>query len=381
MSSRVTHTSALLLLSLPLGAAMAGDEGLSEAQTSYTGAVMLEGDVDVTFGGLEVGDMGLEEGQERYAFFTGNTLYFGVEDESTNSVDGIAEFFWFESSIDRGSDFYVAVIKVRTTPAVGEDWYLEVGGAPVNYVRAETDTSAGVGAFRWDWSLPFENYGMDSYGEVTLTNEYGIGGNAEGSAMYAKKVEKDGASADVNVQTKGYVNTDFKVATQYQVTLFRWNTVVQGGAGYMDWAVTLENSDRDEQSAYHEYFLVMQVDEGEIFTIDRLDIGGGLNNWWWTQDTTLGIALTDIKLSQPPFEPDWNQDGEDDEDGDAEDDEDWSDREDETTDGDNNAADGEKEGDVNVSLFGCSAAPGPARSGLAIFGLLGLAMLGRRRQR
>lgn len=372
----------LAIFSLSSNPALAGDD-LSAAQTSYTGAVMLRGDNDVTFGSVEIGDLGKDIGQERYAYFTGNTLYFGVEDEEGNSVDGIAEFFWFESSIDRGSDFYVGVIKVRSTPNVGEDWYLDAGGAPANYVRAEADTAAGTGAFRWDWSLPFENYGMDSYGEVTLTNEYGIGTSAEGSAMYAEKVDKNGGTAEGQLQAKGYVNTDYKVSTQYQVTLYRWNTVVQGGAGYMDWEVTLETEDREEQSAYHEYFLVMQVDEGEMFTIERLDVGAGFTNWWWFTDTTLGMALTDITLVQPPFEPEWNSD-EDDEDGTANDDEDWSDREDETGDGDgNNAAaggeDGAKEGDVNVSLFGCSARPG-APASLGLLGLLGLALAGRRRR-
>lgn len=376
MPVRFLTASCALMLSLP---ALAEDD-LSAAQTSYTGAVMLQGDVDVTFGGVDMGDMGLEEGQERYAFFTGNTLYFGVEDEHTNSVDGIAEFFWFESSIDRGSDFYVAVIKVRTTPNVSDGWYLDVSDQPVNFVRAETDTSTGVGAFRWDWSLPFENYGMDSYGEVTLTNEYGIGGNAEGSALYAKKVGEDGSTADVDVQTKGYVNSEFKVATQYQVTLYRWNTVVQGGAGYMDWSVTLENSDRDEQSAYHEYFLVMQVDEGEMFTIDRLDIGGGINGWWWGQDTSLGVVLTDVVLSQPPFEPEWNEDEDTDGNGTATDDEDWSDREDDIEDGGDEAADpaAPEDSDVNISLFGCMAAPAAPALPLALVALLGLVRRTRR---
>jgi hypothetical protein len=372
-----------VMLAAPLTAAAgdtsSGGDDLSEAQTSYTGAVMLEGEVDITFGDIEVGDKGLEKGQERYAFFTGNTLYFGVEDESANSVDGIAEFFWFESSIDRGSDFYVAVLKVRTTPNVDEGWYLDVNDQPVNTVRAETDTSKGVGAFRWDWSLPFENYGMDSYGEVTLTNEYGIGSSAEGSAMYANKVDEDGETTDVNVQSKGYVNADFKVATQYQVTLYRWNTIVQGGAGYMDWSVTLENSDRESQSAYHEYFLVMQVDEGETFTIDHLDIGGGLNGWWWGEDTSLGVAITDIQLSQPPFEPDWN-DEDTDGNGSAEEDDDWSDREDETgDDGAGSEASPGEDGDVNVNLFGCAVAPLAPAAPLALAGMLGLLGLARRR--
>jgi MYXO-CTERM domain-containing protein len=390
-----SSTLALATMLIP-ATAHADDDGLSEAQTSYIGAEMLVGETDVVIGDIDVGDMGLEEGQSRYAFFTGNTLYFGVEDDFGNSVDGISEFFWFESSIDRGSDFYVAVIKVRTTPNVTDNWYLEVGSDPVNFVRAEADTSLGNGAFRWDWSVPFENYGMDSYGEVTLTTEYGIGGSGEGSAMAARKIQEDGSSADVNVQAKGYVSSEYRVATQYQVTLYRWNTVVQGGAGYMDWAVTLETSDRDEQSAYHEYFLVMQVEEGETFSLDRLDIGGAINGWWWGQSTTLGVALTDIELSRPSWDGggsggdsggdsgdggwdtgDWDTGGdgwEDDSDADNEDDGSGGDL------GFGSEDEDEDEDDATrTSRFGCSSSTGTPAGTLAIMGLLGLAFVGRRK--
>ncbi len=383
--------SLLLPAAFLLSPAAFADDDLSEAQTSYTGAIMLEGEEYVTFGGVEDGDFAPEADMEQsnYGYFTGNTLYFGAEDVEGNSIDGIAEFFWFESSIDRGSDFYVAVIKVRNTPNVDDGWYLEVGGDPVLAVRADTDTSEGVGAFRWDWSVPFENYGMDSYGEVTMATEYGIGGDAEGSAVYAKKVEEDGTTAEVDVQAKGYVSTEYKVATQYQVTLYRWNTYVNGSAGYMDWELELDTSDREEQSAYHEYFLVMQVEEGEDFTIERLDIGGALNGWWWGQDSSLGVALTDITLSQPPFDPGW--DDEDDDEDDEEDDEtdDWTDKEDDETDdsddgsGWGNDADADDddgdEGDVNVSLFGCSSAPAAPTAPLGLLALAGLALFGRRR--
>lgn len=366
------------------------DEELSEAQTSYTGAIMLEGDEYVTLGGYASGDYSPEEKfeQSEYAYFTGNTLYFGASDVEGNSLDGIAEFFWFESSIDRGSDFYVAIIKVRNTPNVDEGWYLEVGDDPVLSVRADTDTSAGVGAFRWDWSVPFENYGMDSYGEVTMKTEYGIGGDAEGSAMYAKKVDEDGASAEVDVQAKGYVNSEYKVSTQYQVTLYRWNTWVAGSAAYMDWELVLDNKDRDDQSAYHEYFLVMQVEEGEDFTIESLDIGGAINGWWWGQGTSLGVTLEDITLSQPPFDPGWDDEDEDTGDWDTGDDgtDDWTDKEDDSEDdegtgngwGSSDDADEGDEGDVTVSLFGCSSAPAAPAGLLGIFGMIALALVGRR---
>jgi hypothetical protein len=100
---------------------------LSESDTSYTGATILEGDLDVTF--ENVIDVELKEDTYPYAFFEGNTLYLGNSDILDNSVDAIVEFFWFESSIDRATDFYVAVIKVRSTP--GDNCYY----APWDWAR------------------------------------------------------------------------------------------------------------------------------------------------------------------------------------------------------------------------------------------------------
>src|SRR5262249_34218708 len=142
-------------------------QGLSATQTNYSGAVMLRPNQEVSFGTFGVGPLN-EDGeysQTQYAYWSGNTLYTGAEDENGNGVDAIVEFFWFESSIDRASDFYVAVIKARTTPKTTDDWYLETDeDHPVLSVSAKTDISRGTGAFRWDWSVPFESYGMDSYG-------------------------------------------------------------------------------------------------------------------------------------------------------------------------------------------------------------------------
>ena len=82
-------------------------EDLSESQTSYIGATMLEGEVDLTF---DFATPLNPDNQNAYAYFSGNTLYVGNEDDHGNMVDAIIEFFWFESSIDRGSDFYVAIV-------------------------------------------------------------------------------------------------------------------------------------------------------------------------------------------------------------------------------------------------------------------------------
>ena len=173
-----------LLLSLCLmGTANASD--LSASETSYSGASILEGDWDVSF--ETATDIAGSEDRFPYAFFEGNTLYVGNSDVYDNTIDAIVEFFWFQSSIDRGTDFYVAVIKTRVTP--GHDCYYapwdwargaqcklwadewsDWGEHPVLSVEAMTDVAREQGAFRWDWSVPFESYGMDAYGQVTFQN-------------------------------------------------------------------------------------------------------------------------------------------------------------------------------------------------------------------
>ena len=93
---------------------LAFGEDLSTSETSYNGASILEGDSEVVVS--ETLNIDYQTDPNNYAFFEGNSLYVGTSDNDGNSVDGIIEFFWFHSSIDRGSDFYVAVIKVRSTP-------------------------------------------------------------------------------------------------------------------------------------------------------------------------------------------------------------------------------------------------------------------------
>ena len=380
-----------LLSTLAISTAHADEGGgLSDTETSFTGAVMLEGKVDVEFGNVSMGDISREKySQTEYAYWSGNTLYVGAEDEHGNGIDGIIEFFWFESSLDRGSDFYVAVIKARTTPNVTEDWYLNTGdGNPVQRVSAETDISRENGAFRWDWSLPFENYGMDSYGQVTMQTEYGIGANAEGSAMYAQKVEKDGAKADVEVQTKGYANSQYTVQTEYSITLWSWYTRVRGEPGEMTWNVTLDNDTKTEESAYHEYFLVMQVDEGQPFTIDNFQLSASVDEWWWGVWNEFSVSINDVTLTRPalPEEPEEDEDDEDDEDEYDWDDTgfDWYDTGSDPDDLENpDVSGGVPLLDDNNAARGCSSlggVPTKKTGGFGIvLGLAGLAMTLRRR--
>lgn len=302
---------------LPILTMLAFGEDLSMSETSYNGASILEGDTEVIV--TEALNIDYETDPNNYAFFEGNSLYVGTSDDNGNSVDGIIEFFWFHSSIDRGSDFYVAVIKIRSTP--GNDCFLsdchlwadeiqDWGEYPVVGVEAITDVVREQGAFRWDWAVPFENYGIDAYGQITFGNQYGIGANAEGSAMTAVETPEGTningvpVEGDANVQVKGHVSSEYKVQTQYNVTLYEWDVFVNGRADLMAWDVFLNLGERDGQSAYHEFFLAIQVEEGQAFMLDELNLYGNFDTGWWNPiHKEIGVSLQGIVISQPYYEP------------------------------------------------------------------------------
>ena len=317
------------MLGLLLASSLLWADPLTEPETSYYGASILEGDTDVVFD--NVYNIDYETDPSTYAFFEGSTLYVGNSDEYGNSIDGIIEFFWFQSSIDRGTDFYVAVIKVRATPGHDCPWYLggtecelwaddwaDIGEYPVVSVEAITDVSREQGAFRWDWAVPFENYGIDAYGQMSFTNQYGIGSSsssgAEGSAMTAVTIPEEtningvpvsgGAGAESDIQVKGFLTSDYKVQTQYDVTLYEWDVFVNGRADLMAWDVFLNLGVRADQSAYHEFFLPLQVEFGHAFTMDEFNFlasfdTGNINPF----SHQIGLSVQDITISVPYWEP------------------------------------------------------------------------------
>ena len=305
----------MLLLILTM---LAFGEDLSSSETSYAGATILQGDTDVVV--VETVNIDYEIDPNTYAFFEGNSLYVGTSDDHENSVDGIIEFFWFHSSIDRGSDFYVAVIKVRSSPGndcflsdchLWADEYQDWGEYPVVGVEAITDITREQGAFRWDWAVPFENYGIDAYGQMTFSNQYGIGANAEGAAMTGVSIPEgtnlNGVPVEgtADVQVKGYVSPEYSVRTQYNVTLYEWDVFVNGRADLMSWDVFLNLGERDDQSAYHEFFLAIQVEEGRPFMLDELNLYGNFDTGWWNPiNTEIGISLRGLGISKPNYEPD-----------------------------------------------------------------------------
>jgi hypothetical protein len=170
-------------------------------------------------------------------------------------------------------------------------------------VQATTDTEVESGAFRWDWSLPFESYGIDAYGQVTLKSEYGLGVESEGAAMAhgEYKMDDDIAwMAEGDVQVKGYADESYRVKTQYNVTLWEWEVFVDGRADLMAWDMYLNLSARDTQSAYHEFFLSIQVEENQPFTMDELFVMGNFDVGWYNPwHRPLGVSIAPVTIARP----------------------------------------------------------------------------------
>jgi hypothetical protein len=370
-----------------------GGSGVSDAETSFKGAIMLKGDVDVSFTDLTAGIVEDDE-NFRYAFFSGNTLYAGVEDRHGNTADMIVEFFWFESSIDRGSDFWVAVVKARTTPNIEEGWKLQVEEEPVLSLHAETYNELENAGFRWDWSLPFESYGWDAYGSVTMESSYGLNTNVEGAAMvaYEQKESAEGVTEEVSatVQAKGYMNDSFQIQTKYQITLWRWEMMVQGTPADMDWDLYLDSWDRQEQNAYHEFMVVMQADEDHGFNLERLELSGNATDprwYWWDSHSTMSLAVHNIELRRPDIDledyetDEWLNDEEVEEDNNELNDN--GDTEDMSTEEETLDNDAESGNTTNITVQapaqnGCSTT-GNRTTPLGLVFALGLVAMGRRR--
>ena len=322
---------AIGLLLAPLGASGQTPEGptadqLSETQTAFFGARLLcgpeeespacprRGRGEVSFSRIEVGDYDDFDGRDRYSFWSGDSLFAGViDDASGNRVDAVLEFYWFESSIPRDSDFYVVIIKVAAAPNQTSNWriatdpsivdnllFREIG--PDQRVKAKMERDGSFGAVRWDWSVPHQNYRWEPAQVIEVEQEYTAGANVEGNAMKS-------LTEGVNIQAKGYMNAMAKVSTRYTITLWRWEMRVQPGATDMIWNLTALDPEHDRDPAYHEYFLVVQAPRGREARIEGLDFGGTFRErrGGWADSVVpdkfddLSIRVADIVL-RPPAE-------------------------------------------------------------------------------
>ena len=73
---------------------------------------------------------------------------------------------------------------------------------------------------------------------------------------------------------KGFFAIDSQVTTRYEVTLWRWNLFVNSNASDLEWNIVLNNGDRDNQNAYHEFFAVMQTGQDIPFEIKEIVVEG-----------------------------------------------------------------------------------------------------------
>ena len=296
---------------------------ISETDTSFVGARILKQGDEVWGGAAHIGPYE-DEGTDGYAFWQGDTLFFGGDNPLTgNTIDGVAEFYWFESSIPKSADFYVMVLKVKSSPNIIADWQLaqEDGWLgeflynilPAQYVDVVMKNNGDAGALRWDWSVPFQNYKWEPVKTINISQSYSAGydttvsGQGDAGVGWKGEFKEAGvladASAGVAIQSKGYVNEQYKVSSQYSVTLFKWEMVVLGGADQMTWnlIITKDGSTAND-SAYHEYFVVVQAPQGEMVHMNEIQLGASFRNpniLWFDGWDHISMTLQDVIWGPP----------------------------------------------------------------------------------
>jgi hypothetical protein len=296
---------------------------ISSTETSFIGARILKQGTDIWGGDPYVG-IYEDTDTQSYGFWQGDTLFFGAENEETgNTVDGVAEIYWFESSIPKSSDFYVMVLKVKSSPNIVGDWQLSQEDnwlgefmydiLPAQHVDVKMGSDGDAGAIRWDWSVPFQNYKWEPVKTINIEQSYSAGydasasGGASGDVGWKGEFKEAGVLADatagVDIQSKGYVNSSFKVSSQYSVTLFRWEMVVLGGADDMVWNLIIStDGSTANDSAYHEYFIVVQAPQSQAVHMEDINIGATFRNHnalWFDSWDSVSITLGDIQWGPP----------------------------------------------------------------------------------
>ena len=239
----------MLLLTL-LGSALAN--GLSDTQTSYIGANMLEGEVDITFDAAS--PVNPAENPNSYSYFVGNTLYVGNEDSEGNSVDAIIEFFWFQSSIDRGSDFYVGIIKARSTPAHGEETLCNrlerLGNHPVLSVEHSAKIPAVHSAGNGLCHSTTESMHMvkSSWTPGRLWSHRTRFCHDTRWASWRNQHQRYPHCCRRRHPSKRIYRFRLQNQTQYDITLYEWDVYVNGRGDMMAWDTYLNLNARADQS-------------------------------------------------------------------------------------------------------------------------------------
>ncbi len=289
-----------------------GDD-LAESQSNYHGARMLRADTNVQFLGIDVGPYG-DADSTRFAHFEGDTVYSEVYDQDSGTyVASIAEVYWFESSVWRSSDFYVVVLKVKASPNPSDEWYLNevepwwhdwVPGIESNdlahFVTANMDGSGEHGAIRWDWSVPFETYQWEPDKVIQVASGYSAG--IDGSAGFSEGGVLKDLTDKSTIQAKGNVNAFHKVSTKFTITLYKWQVLVSSASSRQSWQMRVLEGGHEQDSAYHEYFLVLQADKGSRVHLDSIDFGGNFRknrDIWFDGHLGISASLKGLSFSPP----------------------------------------------------------------------------------
>jgi len=287
-------------------------EALSLSQTSYIGARLLKGDENVKIGSIEGGPYG-DADSLRYVYWQGDTMFAGVKNPETgNKVDLVAEWYWFESSIPRNADFYVGVVKVKASPNPVDDWYLKEENGwygnimwpddVVQLLEVTMDPSGAYGGLRWDWCVPFDSYKWEPMQNIEVESGYSAGFDAEGGFSEGGVI-KDLSGLKANIQAKGYLSAEHKVSTHYTITLHKWQVLVSSGADNMRWQMRVLKGGNNQDSAYHEYFVVIQAQKGSQVWVPSITIAANFKHsmWWWFDGyEALSAVIKDVTFTPPP---------------------------------------------------------------------------------
>ena len=284
---------------------------LSMTQTSYQGARLLKGTENVQVGGITVGPYG-DDDNNRYSYFQGDTHFGGVSNPETgNKVDIVTEWYWFESSVPRNADFYVGVIKVKSSPNVIDSWFLKEENGwygnmmwpddVVQLLEVKMDPSGVSGGLRWDWCVPFDTYSWEPEKNIEVASGYSAGFDVEGGFSEGG-ILKD-LTDKSNIQAKGFIKGNHSVSTQYTITLYKWQVLVSSGADNMKWQMRVLKGGNNQDSAYHEYFVVVQAEKGTPVHIPEITIAANFKHsmWWWFDNyEAVSATITDVTFIPPP---------------------------------------------------------------------------------
>jgi len=292
-------------------------EDVSANNTSFRGARLLKRGEQAYAKDVQA----LGQDNSATMFWSGDTLNMQVESNHGNRVSLKFEFFWFQAGLDRGSDFYVVVLRGNSAPNISSDcvtvgkevWHLGVDDDRTKlaqYIDVQADTSGQGGSVRWDWSIPFQTYRWEPKQTINVEQHYALnaGANAEGSVEGSAGMKTaDGKE----IQGKGSLSANagaeasHKVSTNYSITLHRWEMQVNSGPSGIKWGLRAMDPKKATDNAYHEYYLVLQSESpGQPVVLPDIKFGGQFEcprKIWFDKGDHVKAEASNIRVSPPPL--------------------------------------------------------------------------------